>query len=240
MTILREFTNSPFHQTADKAAGGQQRIDRENGIIYAVKIIGCSSKNNRFYPNETLRQAIPLYENAKVNLNHPDGSPLQPRNYQDRFGIIQNVFLKEDDGLYADFRFNPKHPLAEQLLWDAENVPENAGFSHNVEGEVRYETVDGNKKLIVDKITAVRSVDLVADPATTAGLFESAQQTAQQSSQPIDNIAALTEELRTLCGLLRQTLQQTSITEQKPVCKEQTFYEPEMDAKDFVKRLKMR
>ena len=37
------------------------------------------------------------------------------------------------EGLFADFHFNPKHALAEQLLWDAEHAPENVGFSHNVE-----------------------------------------------------------------------------------------------------------
>ena len=41
------------------------------------------------------------------------------------------------EGLFADFHFNPKHALAEQLLWDAEHAPENVGFSHNVEARVR-------------------------------------------------------------------------------------------------------
>jgi hypothetical protein len=90
------------------------------------------------------------------------------RKYQDRVGSIKNVTLQEN-GLYGDFHFNPKHPLAEQMLWDAEKAPENFGFSHNVEAVVRLE----NGAQIVDKIVRVRSVDLVADPATTSGLFES-------------------------------------------------------------------
>jgi len=75
----------------------------------------------------------------------------------------------------------------------------------------------------------VRSVDLVADPAATAGLFES-QQPAQEEN--------LCEEIRSLCGLLRQFLQTDSITESKPVCKEQTVIEESIDTKTFVQCLK--
>lgn len=146
----------------------QRKIDKENGVVSGVKILGVKSRNNRVYPLETLRDAATLYENAKVNVNHPDGSPTESRKYQDRVGSIKNVTL-QDNGLYGDFHFNPKHPLAEQMLWDAEKAPENFGFSHNVEAVVRLE----NGAQVVDKIVRVRSVDLVADPATTSGLFES-------------------------------------------------------------------
>lgn len=150
----------------------RRKIDKENGVVSGVKILGVKSRNNRIYPLETLRDAAPLYENAKVNVNHPDGSPTESRKYQDRVGSIKNVTLQEN-GLYGDFHFNPKHPLAEQMLWDAEKAPENFGFSHNVEAVVRLE----NGAQVVDKIVRVRSVDLVADPATTSGLFESERAT---------------------------------------------------------------
>ncbi len=150
----------------------QRKIDKENGVVSGVKILGVKSRNNRVYPLETLRDAAPLYENAKVNVNHPDGAPNESRKYQDRVGSIKNVTLQEN-GLYGDFHFNPKHPLAEQMLWDAEKAPENFGFSHNVEAVVRLE----NGAQVVDKIVRVRSVDLVADPATTSGLFESERAT---------------------------------------------------------------
>ncbi len=145
------------------------QIDRSAGVIRNVKILGLTSRNHRVYPEATLREAIPLYENARVNLNHPDGNPAESRKYQDRFGLIKNVRLLSGEGLFGDFHFNPKHALAEQLLWDAENSPENVGFSHNVQAILKNQ--DGEQ--VVEKIVLVRSVDLVADPATTSGLFES-------------------------------------------------------------------
>lgn len=150
------------------AQTGRSKIDRVAGVIHDVKILGLYSRNHRRYPESTLINAAPLYENAKVNLNHPDGSAHDVRKYQDRFGLIKNVRVRQGEGLFGDFHFNPKHALAEQFLWDAENSPENVGFSHNVEAVVANK--DGHQ--IIEKIAAVRSVDLVADPATTCGLFE--------------------------------------------------------------------
>jgi len=159
--ILREFVDS---------RGVAVRTDRAAGVIRGVKILGCASRNGRTYPPGTLLAAAPLYEGAKVNVNHPKTAAGTPRDYQDRIGAIRNVTVRAGEGLFADFYFNPKHALAEQLLWDAEHAPENVGFSHNVEAR----TTRRGEQIVVEAITRVQSVDLVADPATTHGLFESA------------------------------------------------------------------
>ena len=158
--LIQEFT---------RPDAGRLKIDKTRGILHGVKILGTLSRNRRRYPVEVLKKAIPLYENAKVNLDHPEGDPNRPRSYTDRLGVIREVQLRGEDGLYADFHFNPNHPLAEQLLWDAEHAPANVGFSHNVDAVLRRE----QGETVVEDILSVRSVDLVADPATTAGLFES-------------------------------------------------------------------
>ena len=156
---LQEFCNS---------RGVQVRVDRDCGVIHGVKILGLKSRNGRTYLPEALGRATTLYENAKVNVNHPKGSPTQPRDYQDRIGVIRNVTLRRGEGLFADLHFNPKHVLAEQLAWDAANSPQNVGFSHNVQAK----TARRGDSLVVEDIIGVQSVDLVADPATTDGLFE--------------------------------------------------------------------
>jgi hypothetical protein len=149
--------------------GVTMRVDRQAGVLRGVKILGLKSRNGRSYLPDTLRQAAALYENAKVNVNHPKGHPAAPRDYQDRLGQIRGVELRADEGLFGDLHFNPKHALAEQLVWDAEHAPENVGFSHNVEAR----TARRGEEVVVEAITRVQSVDLVADPATTRGLFES-------------------------------------------------------------------
>lgn len=67
---------------------GPIKVDKARGILYGVKILGTQSKNGRRYPVGTLKKAIPLYENAKVNIDHPDAKSIQPRSYTDRLGSI--------------------------------------------------------------------------------------------------------------------------------------------------------
>jgi hypothetical protein len=142
------------------------RVDREKGVITGVKLLGRVSKKGREYPAAVMAKARPLYEGMRVNVDHVD--PGQRRSLRDRIGLVKNVTLKED-GLYGDFHYNPKHALADQIAWDAENAPQNLGFSHDTRGGSRR--VGG--KEVVESIDKVLSVDLVANPATTTGLFES-------------------------------------------------------------------
>lgn len=158
--LLQEFVDS---------RGVEMRVDRAQGIIRGVKLLGLHSRNGRKYLPAALAEAAGLYEGAKVNVNHPKGNPLAARDYQDRLGSIRNVSARVD-GLYGDFHFNPKHALAEQLAWDAAHAPENVGFSHNVEARTSRQA----NQTVVEAILKVQSVDLVADPATTRGLYESA------------------------------------------------------------------
>jgi len=154
------------------SAGLTLKVDRENHIIHGVKILGLQSKNRgdkaNDYPPKTLIEAAPKYENAPVFVDHaPEGAN---RSYKDRNGVLKNVTVRED-GLYADHFYNPAHPITEQYLFDAENAPQNCGFSHEADGKRRYDPT--TKRYIVEEIIAVHSVDLVARPATASGLFES-------------------------------------------------------------------
>jgi hypothetical protein len=151
-------------------AGSKPTIDREKSIIPGVKVLGLQSANGRTYTEACAAKAVNdrLYENARVNLNHPVGNPQTPRDYQDRLGQLRNIRLDSTGGIIGDLHFNPKHQLAEQLLWDAENSPDSCGLSHNVQAKTR---MDGNR-VVVEQIYKVQGVDLVADPATTRSLYE--------------------------------------------------------------------
>ena len=150
------------------SAGARLRVDRERGVLRGVKLLGIESRNGRRYREDALRQAAALYEGSKVNVNHPRGGPLAPRDYQDRIGVVRGVEFRTGEGLFADLHFNPKHRLSEQLIWDAEHEPANVGLSHNVLAR----TARDGATTVIEAITKVQSVDLVADPATTRGLFE--------------------------------------------------------------------
>lgn len=184
-----------------QSAGRTLRVDAGRGVLRGVKLLGLRSRNGRRYEESALRRAIGLYEGSKVNVNHPERDPLAPRDYRDRLGIVRNVRVKAGQGLFGDLHYNPSHPLAEQLAWDAEHAPENVGLSHNVLARTRR---DG-QEIVVEAITRVQSVDLVADPATTAGLFEQTASTVEV----IDPAVALREEIAGLKQQLEEAVAQT-------------------------------
>lgn len=146
------------------------RVDKEAGVIHDVRVLGTNSKNGRVYPPATIAAARSLYEAAKVFVDH--GAEGKSRSYRDRIGTLKNVRVAQDGGLIADLCVNKKHSIAEQLFDDAERNPEAAGLSHEILGK----TTRKDGKVIVDQITKVESVDLVAAPATVTSLFEQEQQ----------------------------------------------------------------
>lgn len=160
--------NEEMLQEYADSQGVSLQVDRQTGVLAGVKLIGLTSRNGRRYREAALAKAAALYENAKVNVNHPKDGPLAPRDYQDRLGVIRNVSFRANEGLFGDLHFNPKHALAEQLAWDAQHNPRNVGFSHNVQAKLSRDA----EGVVVEEISRVQSVDLVADPAATEGLFE--------------------------------------------------------------------
>jgi hypothetical protein len=189
--LLQEYVDS----------GSQRlRVDRTAGVIRGVKLLGLNSRNGRRYREDALSGAIGLYEGAKVNINHPKGHPLSPRDYQDRLGVVRGVEFRAGEGLFGDLHFNPKHLLSEQLVWDAEHAPQNVGMSHNVLARTKR---DGDET-VVEAITKVQSIDLVADPATTSGLYEH----AEVDSVPVSWDTLTLEQLKGHCpGLILEVEQ---------------------------------
>jgi len=162
--------NRESDEVCESLANSGAIVDRDASLIRGVKILGFTSKNKRTYPPEIVRQSVEQYEGKRVNLDHPDANQLgKPRSVRDRFGTLTGVRFVEGKGLFADLKFNPKHAAADQITWAAENDAGSIGFSHNATVKTRQGN-DGN--VVVEGILSVRHVDIVADPATTDGVFE--------------------------------------------------------------------
>jgi hypothetical protein len=155
-------------------AGG--RVDKANAIIFGVRILGEHSSNRRRYTPEAMRQAVAdgLYENCAVYLNHGKG-PHEHRSPSDNVGWLQRIRL-EAGAIKGDLHLFPAHPLTAHLLDAAQRKEAKLGLSHNADG-LSETAADGTT--VVKKITNVRSVDLVTQPATNRNLFESVQPASQ-------------------------------------------------------------
>jgi len=197
-----------------KQSGKRLIVDRDSGVIKGVKIIGFNSQNGRRYLPDALKTAVPLYEGIKVNIDHPEKGPTQQRSSHDRFGKFINVRFVEGEGIYGDLLYLKNHPLAESVCEAAEREEMNDvfGMSHNAQGEG---TVDKKNIFVVSKITEVRHVDLVADPATTKSLTESQSPTEQETEEAAGNRVRYKSK-RQAVGAKRKFVKSKSKSANKP------------------------
>ncbi len=153
-------------------------VDRENGIIYGLAILGPESQNGYGYREQAMRNALKLYERKRSNANHtPPGSTT---SIYDRLGVWYNPRF-EGGIIKGDFHFLKSHPLAERLCEAAERPDLNDvfGFSHDAYGREE----PGSNGKFIEAIESVETVDLVADPATVKGLHESIHKRRHQMSK---------------------------------------------------------
>ena len=144
-------------------------------VVHGVKYLGTRSQNrnddgtHNVYPEPTRTRAAPLYEGSAVFLDHA-AVGVAERSYGEKLGRLRNAGQVRADGSYGDLHLNPRHPLAEQVAWDAEHSPDSLGLSHAAIGRGRAEGPD----YLIEEIASVASVDVVHAGATTRGLFEAA------------------------------------------------------------------
>ena len=159
------------------------RVDREAGIIYGVRMAGLSSKNKRDYIPEAYKQAIKAghYEGKPCNVDHVKEG--EQTKVASRFGVWHDAEYREkpEPGVYGNLHYIKSHSLANNVCEAAERKELNSAFgmSHDAyAGTCRPGT---NGRVIVESIESVKSIDLVADPATTKGLFEHKEPAMKQT-----------------------------------------------------------
>ena len=109
------------------------RVDRQAGVIRGVKILGLAIAQRPHLFARSPGPGRPALRRRQGQRESSQGQPRRPARLPGPHRRDPQRGGAAGDGLFADFHFNPKHALAEQLLWDAEHAPENVGFSHNVE-----------------------------------------------------------------------------------------------------------
>jgi hypothetical protein len=149
-------------------------IAEDHVAIRNVVLLGAESKNKRKYLRDAMEKAVDLYGNVRAFANHQsEGTPFAPggpdvmmlagKFTNPRFDSHEMKIRADFEGLHAE------DPITQKFVHIAQNMSDIAGFSHNAKGKIRVE--DGVE--IVEEIKEVYSVDLVAYPATTSGIFES-------------------------------------------------------------------
>lgn len=149
--------------------GDRPRVDREKGIIYGVKALGWKSLNGREYDPAGVDPA--LYEGRGVCADHV--LPGQTRSTRDTVGWLEGCTKDSSatGGIYAERLrlLNPKGEYEQKLMTAAESAPHLFGLSHTAKGREKA----GSYGSRIEAVEHVDTVDVVRDPATVAGLYES-------------------------------------------------------------------
>ena len=148
------------------------KVNRETGVISRVAILAIESLNGRRYPMPTMQAAIQLFEGCKSFLNHS----YETREIQELLGRFNNITV-ENGKMYGDLTLVDFH---EKVFNVAEKTPDIIGFSIDADGIV--DIAEDNIEDVIE-IKKVYSVDLVTDPATTKGLFESREETKEKKEE---------------------------------------------------------
>ncbi len=168
------------------SGGVVDRTDPDHPIIKGALLCGPESANNfigegrervtvkgrRYLTKAFAGERVQKYADRPVFLNHPS-KPTDHRQYQEKIAVVKNPRHRADGMPIGDLAVNPKHPNAEQFLWDAEHDPNSCGMSHRA--WCKWETSADNYADAIE-LEEVLSVDLVVGSATTRGVFEHTEQ----------------------------------------------------------------
>lgn len=171
-------------------------VDSQARLVLNVALMGPDSKNGYHYSEAALREAVPLYDQKPVFLDHaPDRLKPRDRSTRDLVGNIINPRY-EDGRIRGDIRVLETESGRTFLALANTNLP-GVGMSHVV---LAQRSTDGST---VESIRDVVCVDAVINPATT--------QTFRESQDPAVSaeITRLEEQLVTTrieCDHLREQI----------------------------------
>jgi hypothetical protein len=177
----------PLLEWSASAAGSPLTVDRGRKVIEGVRVIGRFSRNSHGlkeatggteYTRRCMEQALPLYEGAEVLSGHERPGQSRPNGgNDDAVGVLRNARLDGDGDdlcVRADLHYFDSHPITPRLLEDAERGLGVFGLSHDARaGRERFDRA--SKRLVIESLSSVKSVDLVRKPATNRNLWESSE-----------------------------------------------------------------
>jgi hypothetical protein len=144
----------------------------EGNVIHNVALLGPKSLNGRVYTDQAMRDAVALYNGVPIYADHPgfrDLSGTGNRKFMDLAGKIANT-RKVGNRVRGDVVLISDSDEGERLKAVAMEMPNMVGFSHRADGEI---TIAEDGTQVVERLTNVEALEIVTEPATVKGLFES-------------------------------------------------------------------
>ncbi|HEV3312611.1 MAG TPA: Mu-like prophage major head subunit gpT family protein [Chloroflexota bacterium] len=140
------------------------------GHVVEVTVIRAGTSNNgNHYPDESLRQAVGLFEGARAFADHQAPRDAgQPRSVRDLVGHYRRPRFEPAPAggrVRADLHLLPGQDWLWGIIQEAQSHPDLCGLSIDAKGEVKTAQVGGRAVRLVESIRKVNSIDIVSRPA---------------------------------------------------------------------------
>ena len=179
-----------------------EAVQGSDGREWDVLIVEAGlSKNGNYYPPETLRAAVPLFEGVVAYADHATEADLRQRkgrSVRDKVGIFRNPEYAQmqlrgrtTEGIKA--RFKVLAPWLREQMLEAYNAnePDFVGFSIDAGAKVHAREYNGQKVSWVDALGPIGSTDVVDRPSaggTVIRLVESQQEEMEMDEQAMGTL----------------------------------------------------
>ena len=178
-----------------------EAADPEGKTWDAVLIRAGLSANQTFYPDAVLREAVPLFEGARVlsrsDAEHIKGDGKDARNI---VGWISGARFAEGAGQVIDtgrvlgtFNFGAGASALRDTITDAwkRGKRDLVGLSIDANGTAGFALREAKRVRVAKSITKVNSVDLIVDPSAGGALVRLVEAAATDKDKESDPMKAL-------------------------------------------------
>jgi hypothetical protein len=156
-----------------------ESLDNKLGLKWRVKVVESGlSKNNNFYPDAVLLEAVALFEGQRV-FNKSDEEHLKGKgkSFNNIIGKLSNVAFVEGKGkdngyLEADLNLLATAGVHEKML-EAFQADMHDLFGFSIDADAQAKRVMKGKQRITEarRITKVNSLDLIVEPGAGGSLI---------------------------------------------------------------------
>ena len=187
--IVESWSGMPGETISENFAASliESKFNEADLILERTVVLGPASLNNRLYPIEVQERAIPIFEGAKAYLNHP-ATPVigDARDVRDYIGLHQNVRVIGNK-TYSDLHLINNETVQKHILPIIKDRTHHSSVGNSI---VARATMEKGKDGVytVTEIHEARSIDLVSEPGTTKGLFESYNPTQEENTVELKDI----------------------------------------------------
>ena len=155
----------------------EAKFDKGRATVIVIKA-GFNATEDRYYPAEMLKRDYGIFEGQKMYADHPteeEDKERPERSIKDWVATLTEVKCDENGTVTGVADIIEEWLMKKLASLREKNMLSEMGISINAVGSASKATIDGKETLVIEKLTAAKSVDFVTEPGAggVVTLYES-------------------------------------------------------------------